>query len=140
MTDLAVAATRCSACPRSVDVFPMQVMSLMQNLAPRRQVREWALSGEPFGAVEALQAGLLNHVVAAAELDAKVEWLLARIVDKSPTAIRRGKYAMRAIEAMSFEQAIAYTESQIALLAMTEDAKEGLAAFNEKRKPAWTGR
>jgi methylglutaconyl-CoA hydratase len=142
MTDLAVAADHVLfGLPEvKVGVFPMQVMSLMQNLAPRRQVREWALSGEPFGAVEALQAGLLNHVVAAAELDAKVQWLLARIVDKSPTAIRRGKYAMRAIEAMSFEQAIAYTESQIALLAMTEDAKEGLAAFNEKRKPAWTGR
>jgi 1,4-dihydroxy-2-naphthoyl-CoA synthase len=41
---------------------------------------------------------------------------------------------------MSFDQAIAYTESQIALLAMTEDAKEGLAAFNERRKPVWTGR
>lgn len=41
---------------------------------------------------------------------------------------------------MSFDQAIAYAESQIALLAMTEDAKEGLASFNEKRKPAWTGR
>ena len=47
---------------------------------------------------------------------------------------------MRAIEAMSFDQAIAYTESQIALLAMTEDAKEGMASFNEKRKPLWTGR
>ena len=59
---------------------------------------------------------------------------------KSPTAIRRGKYALRAIEAMSFDQAIAYTESQIALLAMTDDAREGLASFNEKRKPRWTGR
>ncbi len=61
----------------------------------------------------------------AAELDAKVDWLIGRIVDKSPTAIRRGKYAMRAIASMSFDESIAYTESQIALLAMTEDAKEG---------------
>jgi methylglutaconyl-CoA hydratase len=103
-------------------------------------VREWCLSGEAFGCAEALAAGLINHAVPAAELDAKVNWLLGRIVDKSPTAIRRGKYALRAIESMSFEQAIAYTESQIALLAMTEDAREGLAAFNERRKPVWTGR
>ena len=89
---------------------------------------------------DAFDAGLLNYVVPSGELDAKVEWLLSRIVDKSPTGIRRGKYAMRAIEAMSFDQAIAYTESQIALLAMTEDAKEGMASFNEKRKPLWTGR
>ena len=123
-----------------VGVFPMQVLSLLQNLVPRRLVREWALTGEPIGAHEALEAGLVNYVVPTAELDAKTDWLLSRLVDKSPTAIRRGKYAMRAIEAMSFDQAIAYTESQIALLAMTEDAKEGLAAFNERRKPVWTGR
>lgn len=123
-----------------VGVFPMQVLSLLQRIAPPRKVREWALSGEPFTAAEALAAGLLNYVVPAAELDARVEWLLGRLTDKSPTAIRRGKYAMRAIEAMSFDEAIAYTESQIALLALTEDAKEGLAAFNEKRKPNWTGR
>lgn len=142
MTDFAIAADHVLfGLPEvKVGLFPMQVMSLLQNLAPRRKVREWALSGEPFDAVEAQAAGLLNHVVPAAELDTKVEWLLSRVVDKSPTGIRRGKYAMRAIEAMSFEQAIAYTESQIALLAMTEDAKEGMAAFNEKRKPAWTGR
>lgn len=60
--------------------------------------------------------------------------------DKSPTAVRRGKYAMRAIAAMSFDEAIAYTESQIALLAMSDDAKERLAAFNERRRPVWTGR
>ena len=84
--------------------------------------------------------GLLNYVVPSAELDAKVDWLIGRIVDKSPTAIRRGKYAMRAIASMSFDESIAYTESQIALLAMTEDAKEGLKAFGEKRKPSWPGK
>ena len=40
----------------------------------------------------------------------------------------------------AFDAAIAYTESQIATLALTEDAKEGLASFNERRKPKWTGR
>jgi methylglutaconyl-CoA hydratase len=142
MCDLAVAADPVQfGLPEvKVGVFPMQVLSLLQDICPRRQVREWCLSGEAFGCAEALAAGLINHAVPAAELDAKVNWLLGRIVDKSPTAIRRGKYALRAIESMSFEQAIAYTESQIALLAMTEDAREGLAAFNERRKPVWTGR
>ncbi|HEY6354544.1 MAG TPA: enoyl-CoA hydratase-related protein, partial [Burkholderiaceae bacterium] len=142
MTDMAVAADHVQfGLPEvKVGVFPMQVMSLLQLIAPRRQVREWAFSGEPFDAAQALQAGLVNHVVPATELDAKVDWLVGRIVDKSPTAIRRGKYAMRAIEAMTFDQAIVTTESQIALLAMTDDAKEGLASFNEKRKPRWTGR
>jgi len=142
MSDLAVAADHALfGLPEvKVGVFPMQVMSLLQDLVPRRIVREWALTGEPFSAHEAQSAGLVNHVVAAAELDAKTQWLVDRIADKSPTAIRRGKYAMRAIADMTFDQAIAYTESQIALLAMTEDAREGLAAFNEKRKPTWLGR
>jgi enoyl-CoA hydratase/carnithine racemase len=105
----------------------------------RRGGWSWTLTGEPFDAKTAHAAGLVNYVVPSAELDAKVDWLTGRIVDKSPTAIRRGKYAMRAIAVMSFDQSIAYTESQIALLAMTEDAREGLKAFAEKRKPVWPG-
>jgi methylglutaconyl-CoA hydratase len=142
MADMAVAADHAIfGLPEvKVGVFPMQVMALLQSIAPRRLVNEWSITGEPFDAATAKQAGLLNHVVPAAELDAKVDWLIERIVDKSPTAIRRGKYALRAIASMSFDQAIAYTESQIALLALTEDAKEGLRAFGEKRKPTWTGK
>ena len=142
MTDMAIADDHVLfGLPEvKVGVFPMQVLSLLQRIAPRRLVNEWALTGEPFDAKAAQAAGLLNYVVPTAELDAKVDWLIGRIVDKSPTAIRRGKYAMRAIAAMSFDESIAYTESQIALLAMTEDAKEGLKAFAEKRKPAWTGK
>lgn len=142
MTDMAVAADNVVfGLPEvKVGVFPMQVLSLLQSIAPPRLVREWCFTGEPFDAAAAKDAGLLNHVVPAAELDAKIEWLVSRIIDKSPTAIRRGKYAMRALASMSFDQGIAYTESQIALLAMTQDAKEGLAAFAEKRKPVWTGK
>jgi len=142
MTDMAVAADQVVfGLPEvKVGVFPMQVLSLLQRIAPPRLVNEWALTGEPFDAGCAQAAGLLNYVVPAAELDAKVDWLIGRIIDKSPTAIRRGKYAMRAIGSMSFDEAIAYTESQIALLAMTEDAKEGLKAFAEKRKPVWPGK
>src|SRR5689334_11830833 len=77
---------------------------------------------------------------APAELDAKVEALVGRIAANSPTAIRHGKHAMRAIESMSFEQAVSYMEREIALTAMTEDAREGLASFAEKRTPRWTGR
>lgn len=142
MTDFAIAADHVLfGLPEvKIGMFPMQVLSLLKDIVPRRMVREWAITGEPFSAQEALQAGLLNHVVPAAQLDARLDWLLARIIDKSPTAIRRGKYAMRAMESMSFDQAIAYTEGQIALLAMTEDAREGIASFNKKRKPVWTGR
>jgi enoyl-CoA hydratase/carnithine racemase len=133
MTDMAVAADH-------VNFGLPEVKSLLQSMVPPRLVSEWALTGEPFDARTAHAAGLLNYVVPAAELDAKVDWLIGRIVDKSPTAIRRGKYAMRAIASMSFDESIAYTESQIALLAMTEDAKEGLRAFGEKRKPSWPGK
>ena len=84
----------------------------MQSIAPKRLISEWSLTGEPFDAHTAQAVGLLNYVVPAAELDAKIDWLVSRIVDKSPTAIRRGKYAMRAIASMSFDESIAYTEAR----------------------------
>jgi methylglutaconyl-CoA hydratase len=123
-----------------VGVFPMQVLAVLQGLVHPRILREWCLTGEPFGADAALAAGLLNYVVPAESLDETTAWLVDRVTGKSPTAIRRGKYALRALASMSFEQSIAFAEGQLALLAETEDAKEGLAAFNEKRKPTWTGR
>jgi enoyl-CoA hydratase/carnithine racemase len=96
------------------------------------------LTGEPISAAQALNWGLVNTV--ADDLDTSLETLLGRLLDKSPTAIRRGLYTMKAIEAMSFEESMRFTESQIALFALTEDAAEGQLAFREKRAPNWTGR
>lgn len=142
MTDMAVASDDAVfGLPEvKVGLFPMQVLSLLQRIAPPRLIAEWAITGESFAANAAREAGLVNYVVPAAELDAKVDWLIQRIANKSPTAIRRGKYALRAIASMSPEESLAFMEGQLPLLAMTEDAKEGLAAFAQKRKPKWTGR
>ncbi len=79
-------------------------------------------------------------MVPAAELDAKVDWLLDRVVRSSPTAIRRGKHALRMIQDMTNAQAISYMSAQLATMTFTEDSKEGIASFNEKRTPEWTGR
>lgn len=142
MCDMAIAADHAIfGMPEvKVGVFPMQIMAVLQRLIPSRKCYEMALTGEPIDAAEAKELGLLNYVVPAAELDAKVEWLLGRLMDKSPTAIRKGKYAMRITEQLNFDQSAIFMEGHIGTLALTEDAEEGLRAFNEKRKPNWTGR
>lgn len=141
MCDMAVASTDALfGLPEvKIGLFPMQVASVMQHRVPRHKFSEMCITGEPIDAQEALAIGLVNYVVPPEALDDKVQWLLGRVVDKSPTAIRRGKHAMRAIADMTFAQSIAYTEGQIGSLRLTKDAAEGLASFNEKRKPEWTG-
>lgn len=142
MCDMAVAVetARFGLPEVRIGLFPMQVAALLQMVMPRRKFAEMCLTGEPISAAEALQHDLINYVVPTAELDDKVDWLLGRMLDKSPTAIRRGKYALRAMQDMTFEQAIRYAEVQIGSMVHTEDAAEGLSAFNNKRSPAWTGR
>jgi len=121
-----------------VGIFPAQVLSVIGNLLPRRVLAEMCLTGEPISAAQALEYHLVNHV--SEDLDAGVQALLGRMLDKSPAAIRRGLYTMKKIEAMAFEESMAFTESQIALFTLTDDAKEGQAAFKEKRAPQWPGR
>lgn len=142
MCDMAVAADDVTfGLPEvKIGMFPMQVASIMQHQLPQRRFREMCLTGEPITAAEALEYGLLNYVVPRAELDDKVDWLVERVTGKSPTAVRIGKHALLAIADMTFAQAIAYTEGQLQLMRLTQDAEEGLAAFNDKRSPQWTGR
>lgn len=140
MCDLAVASEQAIfGLPEvKVGVFPAQVLSVLQHLIPARKLKELCLTGEPIPAQEALALGLVNYV--DADLDARLDWLLQRLLDKSPAAIRRGLYTMKTIENLSKEESLAFTESQIALMALTDDAREGQQAFQEKRPPRWSGR
>ena len=139
MCDMAVAASHAVfGLPEvKVGVFPAQVLSVLQHLIPRRKLAEMCLTGEPITSAQALEYNLVNYV--DEDVDAKLDWMLGRLLDKSPAAIRRGLYTMKKIEAMAFEESMSFTESQIALFTLTEDAKEGQAAFQQKRKPEWKG-
>lgn len=140
MCDMAVAESHCVfGLPEvKVGVFPAQVLSVLQHLIPRRKLAEMCITGEPITAAQALDYGLVNYV--DEDVDVRLQWLLERLLDKSPAAIRRGLYTMKKMEAMSFEESMAFTESQIVLFTLTEDAQEGQRAFQEKRPPHWMGR
>ncbi len=140
MCDMAVASSQAVfGLPEvKVGVFPAQVLSVLQHLIPRRTLVEMCITGEPISSAQALEFGLVNYV--DEEVDVKLAWLLARMLDKSPAAVRRGLYTMKKMETMAFEESMAFTESQIALFTLTDDAREGQNAFQEKRKPIWAGR
>lgn len=139
MCDMAVAAphARFGLPEVRVGVFPAQVLAVLQPLIPPRVLNDMCLTGRPISAEQALGLGLLNAVDATEDA---LNDMLASLKAASGVAQRRGLYTLKNVQPMGFEQAMAFTESQIALFAQTEDAREGQAAFREKRAPVWPGR
>jgi len=139
LCDLAIAAehARFGLPEVKVGVFPMQVLVYLRVMLGSRQINELCLTGELITAGRALEWGIINQVAPIAELDEAVDALLGKLRAASPTAVRRGKQAIFAMETMAFGEALAFAEAQIALASSTADAQEGLAAFNERRKPRW---
>jgi enoyl-CoA hydratase/carnithine racemase len=139
MCDMAVAADHALvSCPEiRVGLFPMLALGYLQRLLPRRKLLELALTGEPIAAAEARALGLFNHVVPAADLDARLDALLGHLTDKSPDAMRRGKHAFRAMEDMTLAQGFAHACDAVALLQLTPDFREGVRAFAERRPANW---
>lgn len=139
MCDLAIVAdhARFGLPEAKVGVFAMQVLVYLRRLIGPRYVNELCFTGELIDAARAKEIGIANEVVPAAQLDERVEALVRRICAGSPVAVQRGRYAIQAMEWMGFHEALAFAETQIAVASATADAREGLAAFNEKRPPRW---
>lgn len=139
LCDLVVAAehARFGLPEVKVGVFPMQVLVLLRSMMHQRHIAELCLTGEMISAQRAADMGLVNEIAPAGALDSRVDALLGKLRAASPAAVRRGKQVMFAMEMMSFEEALSYAEAQIALASRSGDAEEGIAAFNEKRKPRW---
>lgn len=141
MCDMAVAVgtAKFGAPETRIGVWPMMIMTHLMRVMPKRKLLELMVTGEPMTAEEALATGLVNHLAEPGDLDAKTDWLLDRVLKSSPTAVRRGLYVYRAMQDMTMHQALVLAESNGGLMGTSEDAKEGIAAFNEKRAPDWPG-
>jgi enoyl-CoA hydratase/carnithine racemase len=139
LCDLAVVAdhARFGLPEAKVGVFPMQVLVFLRGMIGARAINELCLTGDFIDAARAREIGLVNYVVPFDDLDARTDALLEKLGAMSPVALRRGKYAIAAMESMAFSEALAFAEQSIAVTSLTSDATEGLAAFNERRKPRW---
>ena len=114
-----------------------------QNL-PRavgeRRAKELILSGLPFTAEQAEAWGLVNRVLEPAELLEATIAIARRIAGNGPTAVRQAKQAIHRDLQMSLWDGLAFEIEAYNRLVPTEDRREGVAAFNERRKPVFSGR
>jgi methylglutaconyl-CoA hydratase len=99
--------------------------------------RRYFLTGERFGAAEALRLGLVHEVAPAGGVDARIGAITAEILKGGPQAVREAKRLIRDVGRMPRDQAIDETVRRIADLRVGPEAQEGLSAFLEKRKPQW---
>lgn len=121
-------------------LFPMMIMAVLQQIVPRRELMNMMLLGEKMDAARASELGLLSHVVPDDELDAATAELAAKLASQSPTAMRMGLRAFHHQREQAMADALPYLRDQLFAILGTEDAREGLSAFFQKREPKWTGR
>jgi enoyl-CoA hydratase/carnithine racemase len=106
----------------------------------RKKTLEMVLTGDIISAAEAERLGLINKVVPAEELEASTIKLAAKLAKKSPLAVQIGKTGIYGMSEVPYHQSLDYVDELFASLCATEDAREGIEAFQEKRKPVWKGR
>jgi enoyl-CoA hydratase/carnithine racemase len=123
-----------------VGLLPLMVLAPILRAAGPKRILEMVLTGCEITAREALEIGLVTRVVAPGELEATAGQLAATVAAMSPAAVALGKEAFyRALE-LSHGQALAELRDLLTIVARSEDAREGIAAFLDKRPPRWTGR
>src|SRR3954470_20660964 len=124
----------------NVGVFPFMIMALIYRNVGRKKTNELLLLGDQIWAVEAERIGIVNRVVPAAEFEDAVRDWARRLAAKSPVLMRLGKDAMYRQQDMAFADALEFLHAQLTLAFSTDDIREGVKAFFEKRDPVWTGR
>jgi enoyl-CoA hydratase/carnithine racemase len=125
----------------NVGVWPAMIQAVLARNLPRKVLLEMELLGERWTAARLREVGLVNRVAATLdELDAVTADVAGRLARKSPAILRVGRDSFYRQQDMEFRAALEYLQAQLTLVTLTEDAREGVAAFFQKREPEFKGR
>ncbi|HEY0845631.1 MAG TPA: enoyl-CoA hydratase/isomerase family protein [Noviherbaspirillum sp.] len=140
--DIAIAAESANFCLSEVKlglipatISPYVIKSMGENAA-----RRYFLTAERFSAQEALRIGFVHQVVSADALDAATADIVKALVANSPNAVKEAKRLVHDVAGKPLSEAlIADTAQRIADIRSSDEGKEGVRSFLEKRKPNWLG-
>ena len=118
-------------------LWPFMVMAGLFRVMPKRAGLDFIMRGKPIDSQKAMKWGLINESVKKEELDKKVDKLANELASLAPETMQFGLEAYEKQDSKSFDEALPYLKEQIAKCFEGKDAKEGISAFLEKRKPNW---
>jgi enoyl-CoA hydratase len=124
----------------NVGIWPMMIQAVLMRNLPRKVLLEMIMLGDRWTATQMQSAGVVNRVVERHLLDSTVAEITDKLAKKSPAVMRLGRDSFYLQQDMEFHAALDYLQSQLTLVTLTEDAKEGVAAFFQKREPEFKGR
>jgi enoyl-CoA hydratase/carnithine racemase len=107
---------------------------------PPKKALELMMTGRRVGAAEAERMGFVNRVVPPDQLDAAIDELASGLAGKSPAIMKLGRDSFYTVWDQTARDALPYLHAMLTVTTETADAREGIAAFAEKRPPRWTGR
>jgi enoyl-CoA hydratase/carnithine racemase len=120
-------------------LFPFQVLAVLLDIMPARTAMDLCLRARTLTAADAKAIGLVTHVVPDRELGEAMEQLTSELKQFSPTALQFGLRAAQQLKSLPSDEQQAFLYDQFQQLQQTPNAKEGMAAFLEKRQPQWRG-
>ena len=118
-------------------LWPFMVMAGLFRVMPKRAGLDFIMRGRPIDSKKAENWGLINKSVNKKDLDKNVNALAEELANLAPETMQFGLEAYEKQDSKSFDEALPYLQKQIAKCFEGKDAKEGIAAFLEKRKPKW---
>ncbi|MDH5295449.1 MAG: enoyl-CoA hydratase-related protein, partial [Acidimicrobiia bacterium] len=124
----------------NVGLWPMMITAVLEAGVTRKAAIELMMTGRIIDPVEAHSIGAVSRVVPREELDVVIDEVVESLATKSPGTLLLGRDAFYGVADLGFDAALERLQGGLTAVALTEDSKEGVMAFLEKRAPRWSGR